>query len=57
MDGTENSKRRGINMETNKRNRDISMLRKINQLINTPIIAFILGYVIGLVNALFVLSK
>ena len=33
------------------------MLTKINQLINTPIIAFIIGYLIGLVNALLVLSK
>ena len=33
------------------------MIKKINQLINTPIIAFMLGYGIGLVNALFVLSK
>lgn len=29
----------------------------INRLINTPIIAFMLGYVIGLVNALIILSK
>ena len=31
--------------------------KKINQLINTPIVAFILGYAIGLINALLVLSK
>ena len=29
----------------------------ISKLINTPIIAFILGYGIGVVNALLVLSK
>lgn len=33
------------------------MKKYINDLINTPIIAFILGYGIGLVNALLVLSK
>ena len=33
------------------------MLKKINQIVNIPIIAFILGYSIGLANALLVLSK
>ena len=46
MDGIENLKKRGI-----------GMLAKINQLINNPIIAFMLGYGIGLVNALLMLSK